>query len=118
MPGTPVVCDDGNECTIDTCLPPDGRCSHTPSPDGAACDDWNDCTIDDTCSDGVCWPGDPLDSDGDGYPAEQCGGTDCDDGDREIHPGIIEGAAGSPMCSDGIDNDCDTHTDDSDTGCM
>ncbi len=28
-----------------------------------------------------------LDEDGDGFPSEECGGPDCDDGDPTIHPG-------------------------------
>jgi hypothetical protein len=118
LPGTPVDCDDWSDCTVDTCISSDGSCSNTPLPDGTACDDGDSCTIDDFCTDGACWPGDPLDSDEDGYPDEQCGGSDCDDGDPAINPGVTEGPAGSPMCSDGVDNDCDTNTDDSDTGCM
>ncbi len=39
---------------------------------------------------------DPLDEDGDGFPADE----DCDDGNSEIHPDAQE------VC-DGVDNDCD-----------
>ena len=35
-------------------------------------------------------PGGCPDADFDGYPDEACGGTDCDDGDFNIHPGIVE----------------------------
>jgi choline-sulfatase len=41
-----------------------------------------------------------LDFDHDGY-ARLLGGGDCDDGDREIHPGAID------LPGDGIDQDCD-----------
>jgi len=41
-----------------------------------------------------------MDSDGDSYAAEQFGGQDCDDKNRDIWPGAVE------VC-DGIDNDCD-----------
>ena len=41
------------------------------------------------------------DADGDGYAAKTCGGTDCDDTDRDINPGADE------ICNDGKDNDCD-----------
>jgi hypothetical protein len=49
-----------------------------------------------------------TDSDGDGYYAydeEQCAeGNDCDDGNRDIHPGANE------VCN-GLDDDCDGQTD-------
>ena len=55
-------------------------------------------------------PGDVvLDADGDGYAADnQCtllNGLDCDDTNAAIHPGAVE------ICGDGIDNDCNTETD-------
>ena len=53
-----------------------------------------------------CW-----DTDGDGYLDETCGGDDCDDGEPNVNPGIPEGPAGDPTCSDGIDNDCNSLAD-------
>ncbi len=41
------------------------------------------------------------DNDQDGYDAVECGGTDCNDLDKDIHPGVEE------ICGDGIDQDCD-----------
>ena len=41
------------------------------------------------------------DSDGDGYPDIACGGTDCDDSDPSISPGVLE------TCENGLDEDCD-----------
>jgi hypothetical protein len=52
--GTPVDCDDGNECTTDTCDPATG-CVHTPLT-GTICDTGNLCTAD-TCDNGVCQEG-------------------------------------------------------------
>ena len=43
-----------------------------------------------------------TDADGDGYiAAEACGGSDCNDNDASIKPGIPEN------CDDTIDQDCD-----------
>lgn len=44
-----MSCDDGNECTSDTCDPLTGTCSNDPAPDGIAC---NDCES--TCQAGAC----------------------------------------------------------------
>jgi hypothetical protein len=46
-----AACDDGNECTINTCNG-SGRCVTTPAQ--GTCDDDNACTGNDTCSQGVC----------------------------------------------------------------
>jgi len=52
--GTPVTCDDDNDCTADVCGEPTGTCSFTPVADGSACDDGVTCSIPDTCEAGVC----------------------------------------------------------------
>jgi hypothetical protein len=41
-PGTPVGCDDGLLCTIDSCNPASGTCTHVADP----CDDGDGCTAD------------------------------------------------------------------------
>jgi hypothetical protein len=51
------------------------------------------------------------DADGDGYNDAQCGGSDCDDGDPDVNPGVDE------ICGDGIDNNCDGSVDEGCTGC-
>ena len=76
-----VVCDDGNACTIDTCV--DGICTHTAidcddgnlctddscdpatgvcvnSANIESCDDGNACTVGDVCADKACTAGTPL----------------------------------------------------------
>jgi hypothetical protein len=52
--GTPVVCDDGNDCTADACAEPAGSCVAPPEPDGTSCDDGITCSIPDSCQSGVC----------------------------------------------------------------
>jgi hypothetical protein len=47
----------------------------------------------------------PCDADGDGEPAADGGGKDCDDEDPDIYPG-------APEACDGLDNDCDEIVDD------
>lgn len=57
--GTPYICDDGNECTIDTCAPdtpPFNGCllTPTPGPDGIPCEDYDACTLASACVQGGC----------------------------------------------------------------
>lgn len=93
-------CDDDNPCTDDDCL--NSTCVHTNNTD--SCDDGDFCTMNDRCSGGSC-SGDPLDEDQDTYTSDACGGSDCDDSDPDIHPGIDE--IGLGLCDDGVDQNCD-----------
>ncbi len=52
--GQPVVCNDGNDCTADTCNPSSGACEFFPLGEGANCDDNDLCTPVDECHGGVC----------------------------------------------------------------
>ncbi|NUN15526.1 MAG: hypothetical protein HUU55_18025 [Myxococcales bacterium] len=53
--GDPVICqDDNNPCTANICDPTSGQC-YPPAPNGTICDDNNQCTID-TCQAGICAP--------------------------------------------------------------
>lgn len=83
----PVVCDDEDECTADTCDPETGLCSFDPL------------SFD-------------LDEDGydgprEGYKAGEPGacGDDCDDANAAAFPG-------NPEICDGVDNDCNGVVDD------
>ena len=93
----------------DTCLP-------QALPNGTGCDDGDACSMNDACNGGLCG-GLPLDADGDGSVDQACGGLDCDDGNGNVNPGVFEGPYGDALCSDGVDNDCDSNTDGSDVGC-
>ena len=70
-PGTPLDCDDGNECTTEVCVPESG-CEYSQADDGSPCDEA-----------GICLP--------------ECQGGLC-----------VETAV--EVC-DGVDNDCDGHAD-------
>ena len=50
------------------------------------------------------------DCDGDSYTDHTCGGTDCDDADASVNPGISEGY-GAGNCDNDVDDDCDGLTD-------
>jgi hypothetical protein len=108
--GTP--CDDGDGDGYN-----DAACGGTDCDDGnffvnpgvaEVCDDGidNNCdgNIDEGCS--SC-----PDADGDGYEDAACGGTDCDDGDFFVNPGVAE------VCDDGIDNNCNGDIDGDDAAC-
>jgi hypothetical protein len=117
--GDPVACDDGNDCTIDSCDEEAGACVFVPrDADG---DGFGDAACGGTdCDDGRAdvYPGAPesceegddldcsgtpdLDNDDDGYIDINCpGGDDCDDNDPDTYPGAPE------VCLDGVDEDCD-----------
>lgn len=51
--GMPLDCDDGNDCTFDTCLEP-GYCTSTAVAEGTPCDDGVACSFADACRSGTC----------------------------------------------------------------
>ncbi|UCD28927.1 MAG: hypothetical protein JSV03_00125 [Planctomycetota bacterium] len=63
-------CNDGNVCTTDTCS--NGTCNHTNVPNGSSCEDGDPCTENDTCQDGTCVSGPPID------PCDTSNGFDTD----------------------------------------
>jgi hypothetical protein len=56
-----------------------------------------------------CDGADEVDLDGDGYPSVHAGGTDCDDGSADVHPGRLD-------LADGVDTDCDGMIDEDSDG--
>ena len=69
-----VDCNDGNDCTADSCAPATGLCSHLPEPAGLSCGNRTStiCDQSDRCDDsGTCLPRNIAD----GTP---CGGVDSD----------------------------------------
>jgi uncharacterized repeat protein (TIGR01451 family) len=104
--GTPVVCNDGNPCTVDACDPATGACTSTP----VVCDDANPCTIDTCNAAGACVY----------TPAPS--GTSCDDGDpcttgdtcTQIPGNTTPICQGTAKCDDG--NPCTGDTCDPATG--
>ena len=127
-------CDDGVDCTRDTCLDTgycasrtdNSRCSDGVFCNGQewcdaelgcrpgrtqTCDDDDVCTIDRCDEAGKRCAHDPRDFDGDGEADWHCaGGTDCDDFDA------TRSAAALEVCNDGIDNDCDDEVDEKSCG--
>jgi hypothetical protein len=125
-------CDDGFDCTSDSCDLDFGRCRNAPS--DAACDDGVYCNGAETCSPTLGCRAGPVvtcsdndncsidtcveetrscaheerDADGDGDPTASCGGGDCDDLDP-----LISGTT-SERCDNARDDDCDGETDESD----
>ena len=61
---TPIDCEDGNPCTINTCDPTLG-CQSMELPNGTSCSDGNVCTGEEICNDGVCSNPPDLDCDDD-----------------------------------------------------
>jgi hypothetical protein len=135
--GTPLFCDDGSPCTIDSCDAVLG-CQTTSLPDGAPCPDGNLCNGDETCQAGACTGGTPLTcNDGNVCTADTCSpffgctttpisgcrtcsvSADCSDGsvcngNETCQGGVC--AAGIPLlCNDG--NPCTTNSCDPVLGC-
>jgi MYXO-CTERM domain-containing protein len=69
---SPPVCEDGNPCTHDVCLPESG-CSRTRLPEGTPCADADPCNGEEVCQQGACQPGPALDcDDGDPCTVDAC----------------------------------------------
>jgi hypothetical protein len=119
--GDPVLCNDGNVCTDDSCDPATGMCIHAPN--GAACSDDDACTTGDVCSGGKCVGGPAPDcvdtnpcTDDSCDAVKGCVHTDnsapCDD----QNPCTENDACASGACAPGPTKSCDDNqpcTDDS-----
>ncbi|MBW2462171.1 MAG: putative metal-binding motif-containing protein, partial [Deltaproteobacteria bacterium] len=125
MPGRPLDCNDGIDCTVDECSEAAGGCSLTPV--DLRCDDRLFCNGAERCDvRRGCSPGEPvfcgvttecsmdrcdersrtcisapLDRDRDGFGPPECGGLDCNDRNPLVNPRARE------LCGDVIDNNCD-----------
>src|SRR5688572_1633229 len=123
-------CDDGIDCTSDSCDGAFDRCRYHPEPapcdNGVHCDgtevcdgklgcipgppfdcgDDNVCTIDTCVEESQSCRNDPRDADDDGDPDAHCPpGGDCDDNDPNVSSQAEE------VCDNGIDDDCDETVD-------
>lgn len=123
--------EDGDTYVSDACLgddcddgDPDINPGATEGPDGdATCLDGvdNECDGAADLEDPGCVP--CVDSDQDGYgeqASENCDHPeeDCEDGNPNINPGVLEGPPATPTCADGKDNDCDGLVDKYDEFCI
>lgn len=59
--GNGLICDDDNECTVDSCDNKMGECSHFNMV--ILCDNGNVCITNDVCADGICKVGDVINCD-------------------------------------------------------
>jgi len=105
--GPPLVCDDGNVCTMDSCDPDDG-CMAEPVQDGAGCDDGNACTLTDTCLAGACVGANVPDCD----DSDKCTADSCNPAAGCVHDAITPccgngSKEAGEQCDDGNNNDGD-----------
>lgn len=70
-PGTPVACDDGVACTLDSCNEATDACEHAPN--NAVCDDGVACNGSESCGATGCQAGTPLNcNDNDACTTDSC----------------------------------------------
>ena len=127
-PGAALTCDDGNDCTLDSCEAEAG-CVHQALQ--GACDDGNPCTAGDQCVEGLCLPTGPADcSDANPCTTDTCNpltgchyvdnALPCNDGNACT---VAESCAGGKClggealnCNDG--NNCTTDSCEPEAGCL
>ncbi len=113
------LCDDGNDCTTDSCNGEDG-CVNQPE-DGTECGDEDPCTVADHCVAGTCEGTPAICDDNDPCTDDSCGidggclfednVADCDDGNPctvadECTSGKCKGVAANCDCE--VNSDCGT----------
>ena len=123
VPGDFLDCSPGaGPCQLGSCVEGEG-CSFTAAPDGTLCNsDSNGCTQADSCSEGLCLPGSPVDCSLEGGPckvgfcestgassyacafAPTLAGTPCDAGDWCFTDAYCDGEG---ACDGGTPRDCE-----------
>ena len=93
------LCETNGQCSSGFCV--NGSCMNVECVSDIDCLMNQECSRNFRCVDIL---DECQDGDGDGYGHGPCLGLDCDDGDPNVHPGMIEN--GTVNCGDGIDNDC------------
>jgi uncharacterized repeat protein (TIGR01451 family) len=88
-------CEDNNLCTDDSCDTGTLLCVNAPNT--VPCDDGNACTAGDTCGDGSCQSGPPLDAD-DGNP---CTDDSCDPDTGAVHTPNTDPCSDGDACTTG-----------------
>ncbi len=93
--GKPLVCNDGNPCTIDKCDGKTGQCGAEAVKDGGVCDDGNKCTTKDACLNGKC--------EGESYvTSKQCDDSNsCTNDGCSPQSGCFHVPKDGGLCSDG-----------------
>jgi hypothetical protein len=93
-------CDDGNACTKDICVLETGQCVSQEAPmNGLACNaDSNGCTAGDSCQDGLCKVGQPVDCSGSG---DSCNGAACQSTGLQTYKCLKQPKAKGTPCDDG-----------------
>ena len=115
VPGAPLVCDDGNECTAGGCVPAVG-CVQFNLPNNTACDDKNACTNGDTCQAGKCKGGSVSVCNDNNYcttdscdPATGCVNTPTNEGQKCGDANVCNGVETciNGLCAPGTPLNCD-----------
>jgi hypothetical protein len=105
----PPFCDDGEQCTTDSCQENLG-CKHSNLGANATCEDGSACTVDDTCKAGTCEPGDEIEC----PEGSECAISSCDD-DTGC---VVENLSEEEPCTTADENGaCVLHQCDGEGGC-